>query len=73
MPTKLLTEAFEGTCSLSEMEQDRIAAMMIAEIDVAWDRLLESAESVALLAKMALAARREWDEGRTKPLNPNHI
>lgn len=52
--------------SLPDEEQDRIANLLQAELDRAWDEVLESPRSIRMLDEMAEHVRSERRAGRTK-------
>ena len=71
--TQLLEKAFAELSSLSESEQDAIAAWLLEELTAErrWEKLLsESPEVLASLADQALA---EHHTGLTEPLDSNNL
>jgi len=71
--TKLLEKAFEEASKLSELEQNTFARWLIDEIitEKKWEKAF--AESEDLLEKLANEALAEHAEGKTKPLDINHL
>ena len=71
--TTLLETAFEKASSLPEIEQNRFAKLLIAEIESEkeWDRLF--GESEEILAKMADIALEDYNNGKTKPLTQEQL
>ena len=71
--TKLLSQAIEKVQGLSETEQDAIARMMLDEIesDQRWEELLERSSDA--LQKAGDAAWRDYEAGRTEPLDPDRL
>ena len=69
--TKLLTEAWEKLQELEESEQDRLALMILEDIESEkrWDELFAKSQDV--LAKMAAEARAEFEAGLTDELTPD--
>ena len=78
---KLLKQAFEKAADLPEEKQNRIAEIVLDEINggeewgdidgyARWEELLASPESQAFLEKMADKIRAEHLSGRTQPLRP---
>ena len=53
--TKLLQQAFERASELPEMEQDRLARFLLAELESErqWDELFSRPESEDLLERLA--------------------
>ncbi len=68
---QLLREAFEEVAKLSEAEQDRIARLLLEEMesDRRWDELFATPESDAFLERMADETWAEHLAGETRPLN----
>jgi len=75
MPTRLMQELFERASELPEEEQDRFALRLLQELkdEAAWDELFARPESRLVLTRLAAEAARAWDEGRTRPLDPDEI
>ena len=71
--TTLLETAFEKASSLPEIEQNRFAKLLIAEIESEkeWDRLFGESEDI--LAKMADIALEDYNNGKTKPLTQEQL
>lgn len=68
--TRLLKEAFDRASKLSESEQDRIARVLLEEMesDRRWDELFATPESEAFLERMGDETWAEHDAGITRPL-----
>ena len=68
---QLLREAFEKAAKLPEGEQDRIAMLLLEEMesDRRWDELFATPESEAFLELMADETLAEHSAGLTKPLS----
>ena len=68
---QLLREAFEEVAKLSESEQDRIARLLLEEMesDRRWDELFATPESEAFLERMADEAIVEYRAGTMRPLD----
>ena len=68
---QLLKEAFDKAAKLSEAEQDRIARLLLEEMesDRRWDELFATSESEAFLERMADETWAEHRAGATRPLN----
>ena len=66
--TKLLQKAFEEASKLPPEEQDAFAEMFLAELqsERRWDELF--AKSQDMIKAMAEQALREFDLGKTKPI-----
>ena len=66
-----LQEAFDRVAKLSKSEQDRIARVLLEEMesDRRWDELFATPESEAFLERMADEVIAEHRAGRTHPLN----
>lgn len=71
--TKLLTEAWAAIQELEESEQDRLAMMILEDIESEkrWDELF--AKSQDMLEEMAAQARAEFDAGLTDELTPDKL
>ena len=71
--TKLLDKAFEEASKLPELEQNALARWLIDEIlsEKKWEKAF--AESEDVLDKLADEALMEHAEGKTKPLDVNHL
>lgn len=71
--TLALEKAFNRVANLPEVEQDAFAAWIMAELEAEarWDRLFENSQD--LLATLANDALREYDEGKTKQLDPDTL
>ena len=67
---QLLREAFEEVAKLSEAEQDRIARLLLEEMesDRRWDELFATSESEAFLERMADETWAEHQAGATRRL-----
>ena len=68
---QLLREAIEEVAKLSESDQDRIALLLLEEMesDRRWDELFATPESEAFLERMADETWAEHRAGATRPLN----
>ena len=66
--TDLLQKAFEEASKLSPEEQDAFAKIFLAELESErrWDELF--AKSQDMLEAMAKEATREFEQGKTKPI-----
>lgn len=66
--TDLLEKAFREAAKLSPDEQDRLASIILAELESEkrWDETFT--DSQELLAKLAKEAEAEYEAGRTDPL-----
>jgi len=71
--TKLLTEAWAAIQKLEESEQDRLAMMILEDIESEkrWDELF--AKSQDMLEEMAARARAEFEAGLTDELTPDKL
>ena len=71
--TELLERAIARLQTLSESEQDAIAAMILEEIedDRRWDESFS--RSPDLLAKLAASAMTEYHAGQTQELDPEAL
>ncbi len=71
--TELLTKALAEVSKLPAEEQDRLAALLLAEIDSErrWDELF--AKSQDALAKLADEALEDFYAGNTEPLDPDTL
>ena len=67
---QLLQEAFERAATLPDEDQDRLARVLLEEIesDRRWDELFASPESQAFFEKIADEVREDIRAGRTEPL-----
>ena len=71
--TELLERAFEQAAKLTIEEQNRLAEWILAELesDERWDDLLsKSRDGLAQLGRDAL---KEFQDGRTDPLDPDQL
>ena len=68
--TRLLQEAFERASELPQMEQDRLARLLLAELasEGRWAALFARSESEDMLERLADEALSEHRAGRTLPL-----
>ena len=68
---RLLREAFEKAGKLSEGEQDRIARLLLEEMESErrWDELFATPESEVFLERMAEEALAEHGAGLSEPLS----
>ncbi len=66
--TELLQKAFEEASKLPPEEQDAFAKMFLAELESErrWDELFSKSQDV--LKAMAEEAVREFEQGKTKPI-----
>ena len=64
-------DAFEDAAKLPEVEQDRIARLLLEEMesDRKWDELFATPESEAFLERMVEQTQAEHNAGLTKPLS----
>ncbi|WP_071188581.1 hypothetical protein [Trichormus sp. NMC-1] len=71
--TQLLEQAIAQIKQLSETEQDRIALLIIEELEeeVIWDKAF--AKSHDVLAQLAAAALAEDKAGKTQELDPENL
>lgn len=71
--TKLATEAWEKLQELGDAEQDRLARLILDDIESErrWDELFEKSHD--LLAEMAAEAKAEYDAGETDELTPDTL
>lgn len=72
--TELLEKAFAEAAKLTAEEQDFLAEMILEELsasDEAWDASF--AKSKELLRRMADKALKDYQEGRTEPLDPDTL
>jgi hypothetical protein len=67
--TELLERAFTEASKLPEKEQDAVAALLLEELasEQRWEAAF--AASPRPLAEMARAALREFEAGKTRPMN----
>ncbi len=68
---QLLGEAFEGASKLPEEEQERLARLLLEEMEPnrKWDELFATRESETFLARMVDETDSERRAGLTKPLS----
>jgi hypothetical protein len=71
--TRLLEEAFHRARTLSEEEQDALAATILAELEDERHWSETFAGSADLLAQLADEASAEHRAGRTHPLDPERM
>lgn len=71
--TKLAAEIWEKLQELADAEQDRLARIILDDIesDRRWDELF--AKSQDMLAEMAAEAKADFEAGRTEPLIPDEL
>lgn len=72
--TELLEKAFAEAAKLTAEEQDFLAEMILEELtasDKAWDESF--ARSKDMLRRMADKALKNYEEGRTEPLDPDTL
>lgn len=71
--TRLLEEAFRKASALPAVEQDAIAASILADLEDErrWSEAFASSQDV--LAELAAEARAEHRSGRTLPLDPERM
>ncbi len=71
--TKLLEEAFKKASELPETEQDTLARWLLEELqsEREWDRIFAGSQDV--LGKLADEALDAHKEGRTKPMDLEHL
>ena len=71
--TRLLEEAFRTASTLPEVEQDALAAAILAELEDErrWNQAFAGSQD--LLAELAAEAHAEHDAGRTLPLDPDRM
>ncbi|NJL46552.1 MAG: hypothetical protein HC929_02305 [Leptolyngbyaceae cyanobacterium SM2_5_2] len=71
--TDLLERAIAKLQTLTESEQDAIAAIILEEIEDerCWDEVFS--RSPAILAKLAASAMAEYHAGETKELDPDEL
>jgi hypothetical protein len=71
--TKLLEKAFQEASTLSEEDQDTLAALLLEEMadEARWDKAF--AESPDLLEKLGDEALAEIRAGKTLPLDPDRL
>ena len=69
--TKLLQQVFEMASELPEEQQDRLAHILMEELDSdrKWDELFSRPESEELLDRLADEALTEHRAGLTQPLS----
>ena len=72
---QLLQEAFERAAELPQVEQDRFARFLLAELDSErqWSELFARPESEDLLERLADEALSEHRAGRTRPLSMSDL
>ena len=73
--TELLQQAFERASQLPEVEQDKFARFLLAELESEqqWTQLFARPESEALLERLANEALSEHRAGLTRPLSPEDL
>lgn len=64
--TEVLRRVISELETVSDEEQNRIATLIQAELDSAWDETLESPRSVAMLDEMARHVREIRRAGQTR-------
>ncbi len=71
--TKLANEAFAKLRELDDAEQDRLAQLIIddIEMDKRWDAMF--AKSQGLLEEMANSAKSDYESGLTDELTPDKL
>lgn len=71
--TDLLEEAFRKAAELPPEEQDRLAALILADLqsEARWEQAF--AETEDELSRLADAALTEAEAGQTKPLVPDNL
>jgi hypothetical protein len=71
--TKLLSEAWAKLQELDDSEQDRLALMILEDIDSErrWDELFAKSED--MLEQWADEALADYHAGRTRPLIPDEL
>ena len=71
--TKLLEKAFQEASTLSEKDQDTLAALLLEEMasEARWDKAF--AESADQLEKLGDEALAEFRAGKTLPLDPDRL
>jgi hypothetical protein len=71
--TKLLSEAWAKLQELDESEQDRLAQMILDDIESErrWDELFATSQDV--LEKLAREASEDYEAGRTDELIPEEL
>lgn len=71
--TDLLDKAFRKAAGLPAEEQDRLAALILADLqsEARWEKAFAEAEDE--LARLADSALTEAEAGRTKPLVPHSL
>jgi hypothetical protein len=69
--TELLERAFTEASKLPAKEQDAVAALLLEELasDQRWEAAFASSQGP--LSEMARAARREFEAGQTRPMDPD--
>ncbi len=73
--TELLQQAFERASQLPEVEQDKFARFLLAELESEqqWTQLFARPESEVLLERLANEALSEHRAGQTRPLSPEDL
>lgn len=71
--TKLAAEAWEKLQELDDAEQDRLARMILDDIESErrWDELFENSQD--FLGEMAAEAKAEYEAGLTDELTPETL
>jgi len=71
--TKLLEKAFEEAAKLSTQDQDTLAKWLLRELesDRHWDDSFAKSED--LLEELADNAVKDYEQGRTQPLDPDKL
>ena len=71
--TRLLERAFQEVAQLPALQQDEMAAWILAELkaEARWDQLFASSQD--LLAELAAEALAEHRAGRTQILDPARL
>ena len=72
---QLLQRAFERAAELPQVEQDRFARFLLAELDSErqWSELFARPESEDLLERLADEVLSEHRAGRTRPLTMDEL
>lgn len=71
--TKLAEKAWAALQELDDREQDRLAQMVLEDIESErkWDQLFATSQDV--LEKLAQEAQEDYEAGRTDPLIPEEL
>ena len=71
--TKLAEQAWAALQELDDREQDRLARMILEDIESErkWDELFAKSQDV--LEKLAREAQEDYEAGRTEPLIPEEL